>query len=337
MINHEQTMEMQPAVEVELAQVIDHSVGEGYPELRAMLRYHLGWEGEGSGPDAQGKRVRPLLVLLSASAAGGDWQKALPAAAAVELIHNFSLIHDDIQDQSPVRRGRPTVWVKWGVAQAINAGDLMFTQAHLSLLNLTGSIPPEDVVTATRVLHETCVDLTKGQFLDLWNETEKVIPLEAYWPMVGGKTAALLACCTELGAIVAGADPERRRAFRDFGYKLGLAFQVQDDWLGIWGNADQTGKSTDSDLVSGKKTLPVLYAIQQQKQFAQSWVRGPINPSEVHEMAQLLVDEGAQVYTEEFANRLTAEALEALDAGSISGEAVAILRELATKLLGRKN
>jgi geranylgeranyl diphosphate synthase, type I len=337
MIIQEQTMQMQTAVEFELERVVDQSIGDGYPELRSMLRYHLGWEGEGSGPEAQGKRVRPLLVLLTTSSAGGDWQSALPAAAAVELIHNFSLIHDDIQDQSPMRRGRSTVWVKWGVAQAINAGDLMFTQAHLSLLNLNGLIPAEDILSASQVLHQTCVQLTKGQFLDIWNESEKSIPMDAYWPMIGGKTASLLACCTELGAIVAGASRERRSAFRDFGYKLGLAFQVQDDWLGIWGNSNQTGKSTDSDLVSGKKTLPVLYAIQQQKQFAKRWADGPITASEVPELAQLLVNEGAQTYTEQLSNQLTKDALDALDMGSISHEAGAALRNLAKKLLGRHN
>jgi geranylgeranyl diphosphate synthase, type I len=337
MIIQEQTMQMQPAVEFELERVVDQSIGDDYPELRSMLRYHLGWEGEGSGPEAQGKRVRPLLVLLTTSSAGGDWQSALPAAAAVELIHNFSLIHDDIQDQSPMRRGRSTVWVKWGVAQAINAGDLMFTQAHLSLLNLKGLIPAEDILSASQVLHQTCVQLTKGQFLDIWNESEKSIPMDAYWPMIGGKTASLLACCTELGAIVAGASRERRGAFREFGYKLGLAFQVQDDWLGIWGNSSQTGKSSDSDLVSGKKTLPVLYAIQQQKQFAQRWADGPITASEVPELAQMLVDEGAQTYTEQLSNQLTKDALEALDIGSISHEAGAALRNLAKKLLGRHN
>jgi len=333
----EETLEMQSAVEQELEKVIERSIGTNYLELKTMLRYHLGWEGEGAGPEAQGKRIRPLLVLLTSQAAGGDWIKALPAAAAVELIHNFSLIHDDIQDQSPVRRGRPTLWVKWGVAQAINAGDLMFTQAHISLLNLSNRISSEDVISASQVLHDTCIALTKGQFLDLWNEQEKSIPIDAYWPMVGGKTAALLACCTELGAIVAGAPRERRQAFREFGYKLGLAFQVQDDWLGIWGDADQIGKSTDSDLVSGKKTLPVLYAIQHGRQFAQRWASGPITPSEVPDIARLLVNEGAQDYTMQVANRLTAEALEALEAGSISGEAGAALRALAAKLLERKH
>ncbi|MEN4040791.1 MAG: polyprenyl synthetase family protein, partial [Anaerolineaceae bacterium] len=240
----DQIMAMRAALEAALAEVVDQTIGTDTPELRAMLRYHLGWEGEGSGPEAQGKRIRPLLVLLTTHAAGGEWQRALPAAASVELIHNFSLIHDDIQDQSSLRRGRPTLWVKWGVAQAINAGDLMFTQAFYSLTNLSGLIQPEDVVDALRLLQDTCIELTKGQFMDLWNEQEVSLPIDSYWPMVGGKTAALLACCTQLGAIVAGASSERCKAFRNFGYQLGLAFQVQDDWLGIWGEAARPGKST---------------------------------------------------------------------------------------------
>ena len=124
---------MQPAIETELQQLINQSIPSEYPELRAMLTYHMGWEGEGAGPEAQGKRIRPLLVLLCAEAAGGNWRSALPAAAAVELLHNFSLIHDDIQDNSPLRRNRPAVWVKWGAAQAINAGDVLFTLAFVSL------------------------------------------------------------------------------------------------------------------------------------------------------------------------------------------------------------
>jgi geranylgeranyl diphosphate synthase, type I len=337
MMVQENILEMQAAVEFELERVVNETIGNDFPELRGMLRYHLGWEGDGSGPEAQGKRVRPMLVLLAAEAAGGEWAKALPAAAAVELIHNFSLIHDDIQDQSPLRRGRSTLWVKWGVAQAINAGDLMFTQAHLSLLNLDGLIPSESVIQASKVLHGTCVLLTKGQFLDLWNESEKSIPIDSYWPMVGGKTAALLSCCTELGAIVAGVDNERIQSFRKFGYKLGLAFQVQDDWLGIWGNSNQTGKSTDSDLVSGKKTLPVLYAIQQRKQFAQRWANGPVQPSEVPDLARLLIEEGAQAYIEQVADQLTNEALDALERGLISPDSGAALRSLSIKLLGRKS
>src|SRR5512143_635565 len=111
---------MLPPVEADLQEAVGRVSGRGLDELHYMLAYHMGWEGEGAGPEARGKRIRPLLVLLSAAAAGGEWPRALPAAAAVELVHNFSLVHDDIQDQSPLRRGRATVWTKWGAAQAIN-------------------------------------------------------------------------------------------------------------------------------------------------------------------------------------------------------------------------
>lgn len=328
---------MQPEIERRLQDVIDQSVQPDYAELRSMLRYHLGWEGAGAGPEAQGKRIRPLLVLLSTVAAGGDWHAALPAAAAVELIHNFSLIHDDIQDRSELRRGRQTVWVKWGVAQAINAGDLMFTLAHLSLLDLAKTQPPEAVVKASQVLHETCISLTKGQFLDLYNENEPSMPIDSYWPMVGGKTAALLAASLELGAIVAQVDAERREAFRRFGYQLGLAFQMLDDLLGIWGDAGETGKSTESDLVSGKKTLPVLYGLRQGGQFAQRWMSGPIQAAEVPEAAGWLVEDGARAYTQREADRLTKEALQSLDESVVERQAGEALRSLALLLLKRKN
>ncbi|MCJ7537186.1 MAG: polyprenyl synthetase family protein, partial [Anaerolineales bacterium] len=135
--------DMQTAIEQELHRSIESQNEPELDQYFTMLAYHMGWEGEGAGPDAQGKRIRPLLVLLTCAAAGGEWQNALPAAAAVELVHNFSLIHDDIQDNSPLRRGRETVWKRWGIAQAINTGDAMLTIAHLSLLQMEKTSSPE--------------------------------------------------------------------------------------------------------------------------------------------------------------------------------------------------
>jgi geranylgeranyl diphosphate synthase type I len=301
-----------------------------------MLCYHLGWEGEGAGSDAQGKRIRSLLVLLCTAAAGADWRTALPAAAAVEMIHNFSLVHDDIQDQSSMRRGRPTLWVKWGAAQAINAGDLMFTLAQLSMLELRANLPVDEVLDALELLNQTCVDLTRGQFLDLFNEDRRELPQEAYWPMVSGKTAALLSCSTRLGALAAGLSDERREAYARFGNRLGLAFQVVDDWLGIWGDSRATGKSTVGDLVSGKKTLPVLYALEKGGPFARRWREGSVTPQEAPALARLLEDEGAKVYTEQTADRLTAEALQALEESADPGDAKESLRQLAARLLTRQ-
>jgi len=186
---------------------LHHSIeSQQEPELAqyySMLAYHLGWEGQGAGPDARGKRIRPLLVLLTCSAAGGDWKDALPAAAAVELVHNFSLIHDDIQDNSPLRRGREAVWKRWGIAQAINTGDAMLTIAHLTLLRMVVSSSAEITLNAALILQQACLQLTKGQYLDLASESQDQLSIEEYWRMVGGKTAALLGACTELGAVVA--------------------------------------------------------------------------------------------------------------------------------------
>src|SRR4030067_283120 len=142
-----------------------------------MVAYHLGWEGDGAGSDARGKRIRPLLVVLACAAAGGDWGKALPAAAAVELVHNFSLIHDDIQDNSPLRRGRTTVWKHWGIPQAINAGDAMLTLAHLSALRLANTISAEVAIQAATIFQQACLQLTKGQYLDLSYENRRPLSL----------------------------------------------------------------------------------------------------------------------------------------------------------------
>jgi geranylgeranyl diphosphate synthase, type I len=328
---------MRPAVETDLQAVIESNVPAEYPELRGMLTYHMGWEGEGAGSEAQGKRIRPLLVLLSAEAAGGPWQKALPSAAAVELLHNFSLVHDDIQDQSPLRRSRPTLWVKWGTAQAINAGDVLFTLSYLSLQRLLESLPSDAVLLSSRLLQQTCLRLTEGQYLDISYEQKQNLPMEAYWPMIGGKTAALLSCCTELGAIAAGADEHRRAAFHAYGENLGLAFQVLDDWLGIWGDTAQTGKSVESDLASGKKTLPVLYSIGKDGQFARRWMQGSITPDEVPDLARLLQEEGAYDYTLETAQRLTAKAHLSLQQAACENDAGEALFALTELLLRRKN
>ena len=328
---------MRPAIEAALQAFIDRHLPACYPELRTMVTYQMGWEGEGAGPDAQGKRIRPLLVLLSAQAANGDWQQALPAAVAVELLHNFSLIHDDIQDNSLLRRNRPTVWVKWGAPQAINTGDVFFTLAFLSIQDLISIRSAQEVLLASRILQDTCLSLMQGQYLDISYESRPVISMDAYWPMISGKTSALLACCCELGALIAGAGEDRRAAFRNYGNALGLAFQVLDDWLGIWGDASVTGKSAASDLVSGKKTLPVLYGLAQAGAFARRWVQGGIAPEEVPQLADMLQEEGAYAFTLETAERLTQQAMDALGQAGVGPDDKQTIQELTDLLLRRKN
>lgn len=325
-----------PKLEATLQATLNHPVLNQYPNMVGMLRYHMGWEGEGAGEEAQGKRLRPILLLLITEAVGGDWEKALPAAAAVELLHNFSLIHDDIEDRSPLRRGRPTVWAKWGEAQAINAGDAMFATAFIALAELRNRINTEAVFQAQTLLAETCLRLTGGQHLDIAFEQEREIPADLYWTMIAGKTAALIQTCAHLGALIGGADGTLQQAFSQFGHALGLCFQVVDDWLGIWGSVALTGKSTESDLVSGKKTLPVILGLAQNGRFARRWREGNIEPQEAPILAQWLIEEGVQHHTQAEADRLTREAMEWLERSGLDNEAMQALRELTYAMLSRQ-
>jgi len=334
-----------PAIEVEMQRIVALCRTDQTAEMHQMIAYHLGWEGEGAGPKAQGKRIRPLLVLLSYGATlpssfilpmySSAHPSSFPAAASVELLHNFSLIHDDIQDNSPLRRGRPTVWKQWGIAQAINAGDAEYTLAYTAMLELTKTASPEIALEAVNILQRTCLHLTQGQYLDLSFETRPSITLDDYWTMIGGKTAALTAACTELGALVGGADNKTRAAYREFGRYLGLAFQVQDDLLGIWGDTALTGKSAESDLVAGKKSLPVVYGLAQNGPFAARWVEGPIHAGEASALADQLETEGARDYTQKMADDLTGKALQCLEEANPRGEAGEALVELANQLLKR--
>jgi len=332
--------QMLPAIESELQKQVARLDQPRTLIYHEMLTYHMGWAGEGAGPEATGKRIRPLMVLLCAAASGLDptaWEKALPAAAAVELVHNFSLVHDDIQDNSEKRRGRPTLWTKWGIPQAINAGDGLFVLSNLAVSDLAERYPAETALRAARVLHETCLDLTRGQYMDISYEERLDLNEADYWPMISGKTAALLAGCCQMGAILGGARGSLEKAYHDFGLSLGLAFQVQDDILGIWGDEAQTGKSAASDLLEGKKSLPVLYGLGKNGRFAARWQSGPIRPEEVQSVAQLLADEGSSDYAQEKSKEWTEKALASLELAGPQGEAGSALRELADKLLGRKS
>jgi geranylgeranyl diphosphate synthase, type I len=238
-----------PLVEEELRR---RSLPPGTP-LALMTSYHLGWlDAEGRpASGAGGKRIRPSLCLWAATACGAEPEWALPAAAAVELIHNFTLVHDDIQDGDRLRRGRPTVWSLWGPAQGINAGDGLFALALRAAL-----VQPE----AARVLVEATLEVIEGQCLDLESEGRLAGSVPAYLRMVEAKTGALLGASLEAGAAAAGADPETRRRLRRAGRLLGIAFQLRDDWLGVWGDPTLTGKSRDGDLERRKLGYPVVAA-----------------------------------------------------------------------------
>ena len=337
---------MLEAIEQELKQQVARLDQPHTKQFHDMLTYHMGWSGENAGPEATGKRIRPLLALLCVASSlenikkdSGvviNWLHAKSAAAAIELIHNFSLVHDDIQDNSGKRRGRNTVWVQWGAPMAINVGDALFVIANQAILDLADYYPAETVVKASKILNNSCLDLTRGQFLDMSYEEQKDLSIEDYWPMISGKTSALLLACTHIGALLGGAGEPEQEAFRQFGYHLGLAFQVQDDILGIWGDEAVTGKSAVSDLVEGKNSLPILYALGKKGKFSARWNQGPITVSEVESAAEQLEIEGARKYAEEISKEETQKALEYLHKANPRGEAGEAILKLADMLLKRK-
>ncbi|MBI2958398.1 MAG: polyprenyl synthetase family protein [Chloroflexi bacterium] len=247
-------------IDRELRSVIDGNVSPLY----AMMRYHMGWTDERGNAKTSGggKAVRPALCLLSCEAAGGDREKALPAAAALELLHNYSLIHDDVQDDDRERRHVPTVWAIWGKPQAINAGTAMRMLASMALKRLDErGIPLEKRVRAQELLDGTTLRLIEGQCLDIEFETRLDVTTADYLKMIAGKTAALIACSLEMGALLATDDHLRVAGFREVGRNLGMAFQIRDDMLGIWGSEQETGKPMGSDLRRRKKSFPVVYAL----------------------------------------------------------------------------
>lgn len=315
-----------------LKDFVDSLYTAPYEALRDIFHYHLGLD---DPFEKQGKRIRPLLVLISAVGAGIPAFEAMPAAAAIELVHNFSLIHDDIEDNGEYRRGKLAVWKKWGLAQGLNAGDAMFNAAFMVLERLTSNISCETKQQATILLSQTCNALTKGQYLDMHFEESSIVTIDAYLEMIAGKTAALLACSVEIGALLAGMDQTQRGLYREFGKKLGLGFQIHDDWLGIWGDADLTGKSTISDLIERKRSYPILLGLQKSEVFRKQFLNCTINPEFASDLAEELRNVGVEEDVKSFCSKWTNEALVTLEKMVCADEQKEHLRAIANKLLIR--
>ncbi len=266
----------------------------GVEHLRYM-RYHLGWEDErGAETDAgAGKMLRPAFCLLACEAVGGDARQALPAAVAIELLHNFTLVHDDIEDSSDLRHGRPTLWRVAGIPQAINAGDGLFVIAQRTLLDVReAGVSAERTLDAARILDEACVALCEGQYADIGFETRDRVTLAEYEAMIRGKTSALLGAAAAIGAIAGGADDAAVAAFHRCGEFLGLAFQIQDDVLGIWGESAATGKPIADDIRFRKKSFPIVYAFEHfsdadRTRLADIYSRDPLRDGDVADVLEL--------------------------------------------------
>ena len=288
--------------------------------LYDMVRYHLALDGSGA---PAGKRIRPLLGLLAYASIVGDHARALPGAAAVELGHNFSLVHDDIEDGDIERRHRPALWTIHGIPQAINTGDTLFSLSRIALHRLTDlGFPDARVLRLMRLFDETCLQLCEGQYIDIRaSESQEPMSVDLYFDMIGRKTAALIAASIEAGALLATDDETVIARYRDFGWALGIAFQVNDDLLGIWGAEKATGKQP-SDVARHKKTLPVIYALEKAGPEDRSRLlalnaRERPTETEVAEARTILERTGARDYTRDQARRHRDEALAALDAAGV--------------------
>lgn len=328
-----------PRIDKVLREVVDAAPVET-PDYGVMLRYPLGWVDADNQPYSQpaGKRIRPTLLLLCSEAAGGNWEDALPAAAAVELLHNFSLVHDDIQDNSPMRHGRATLWKVWGVANGINAGDALFALAYISLTRLSEcGIAPSIMVDCWRIFNSTVLELTRGQHLDMRFEHQETVSVDDYVSMIGGKTAALVAACAEIGALIASSNHELAARYANFGLNLGIAFQIRDDILGIWGNADVTGKSAATDIVSRKKSLPVLYGLEHSPELVELYRKETFEEPDVETAVALLNSVNALEFTRQQETKFYERAMTSLEEANPQGEAAEGLHALVARLFERVN
>jgi len=290
--------------------------------LKDMLGYHLGWLDARGRPEAgdTGKRLRPALCLLTCASLDGDPRQALPAAAALELVHNFSLVHDDIQDGDLLRRHRPTVWSLWGKRPAFSAGWALWTLALGCLQKLSRSFPMSLVLRADRLLQESCLEMIQGQYLDISYEGKERVSLEDYLNMIGKKTGALIACALKLGGLLSPQGEETLGPLERGGRLLGLAFQIKDDVLGIWGDERRTGKPGGSDLRKRKKTLPVVYALEKGRREVLEVYRKPdITDEDVLRLADLLEDIKARDYAQQLVESYCDRSREELKVLGLSG------------------
>ncbi len=310
----------------------------------ALMEYHLGWRDPGLAPapaDA-GKLIRPRLVLLACRALGGTDTHALPLAAGIQLLHDFSLIHDDIEDHSDQRRGRPTVWKLWGLEIGINVGDGMFAVAHRAIHALSDvGVTASTVLAVLRGFEETILRICEGQHLDISGERRFDIDESRYLAMIRGKTAALLAASTGLGARLAADDPQQVQAMSDFGEALGMAFQMQDDQLDIWGDPRRTGKPYAADLLQHKMSLPMVHAYAGSGASGRATIeriyrREHVEQADVETLLAILDSTGARAHVAALAAQEHDRALSALSAvRAVDAEALGQLHTLAESLLTR--
>ncbi len=285
-----------------------------------------------------GKRMRPVLTLMSAEVFNADYKKALPAALAVEVFHNFSLIHDDIMDDAPLRRGNETVHEKWDINTGILSGDAMLILAY----QYFEQYEPTVFRDLAKLFSKTALEVCEGQQWDVDFETRDDVSIPDYLKMIEYKTAVLVAAAMKMGAIIAKTSEENTNLIYDFGLNLGLAFQLQDDYLDAFGNPETFGKQVGGDIIENKKTYLYLKAhefasVEQAEQLAHLFSIHPEDNSEkIHSVKELFLATGAAVETKKAIQEFTLKAFETLQKISIDNEKKEMLQSFGENLMGRK-
>jgi geranylgeranyl diphosphate synthase, type I len=298
------------------------------PVFREMIFHHFGWSSDGDPRiQSKGKRIRPLITMLVAKALGGNDFFARNVGIALELMHNFTIVHDDIMDQSLERRHRPTVWSLWGSSQAINAGDGLFALSYLGVLNLedqNSDIPPKTILKIIKSLTVACLDTVEGQILDIGFESKNDVMVEECIKMISNKSGSLISCSAQCGALISTDDKSTIENYTEFGRNLGIAFQIRDDYLGIWGDESVTGKTSGIDIIERKKSLPIIWALNQKsdqtKIIRSIYAQDQINIEDVSTVTNILTDLGSDKYTIELATQYYDKALEYLHKTNIKNK-----------------
>jgi geranylgeranyl diphosphate synthase type I len=310
--------------------------------LYDMMRYHLGWIDERGqvANGKSGKALRPALCLMACHALHRCFEPALPVAAALELVHNFSLIHDDVQDDDRQRHHRPTVWSIWGKPQAINAGTAMRILVNEALKRLEDhGVSAAKRLKLQELLDQASLRLIEGQYLDIDFEKRLDITVADYLTMIEGKTGALIACSLEAGAALGTDDAEALARYRTLGKAIGLSFQIRDDILGIWGDQNVLGKPLASDIVRRKKTLPVIHALESARDGYRATLEAYYGNGHaqgaVPEILDLLDRVGARDYALEMDSRYCRKAREILKDLDTTERARGQFEELISFLEGR--
>ncbi len=313
--------------------------------LYDMLRYSMGWADADGNPIAgsTGKGLRPVLCLSACEAVSGDFDAALPAAAGLELLHNFSLIHDDIQDRDELRHHRPTLWSVWGEGKAIVAGNALRVTADAAVGDMVAAgADPGQALDVAALFTEAQLEMIEGQYLDVAYEDRLEVGLPQYLVMISLKTGALIRCAMNIGAAIGTSDRRTVEAFRECGRALGYVFQIRDDLLGVWGDEQATGKPVGADIRRKKKSFPAAYAMSKvrgaaKKTLTQKYAKEELDDDDIAIVLEIMDDAGVREYAQNLAVEHCEQAMRRLSSVETAPESRRDIEEIAQFLLLREH